>query len=179
MTLCGTGHPGRGVDLSAAPLPGPYGAGRIVPGAKSAIFLRRGFPVRASPQPRMDNFAATCGHHVPLRPRRCNPLQRRHVRPSAPMNHPPPIRSAIQVRMPATNPRPRTLTDRGKMPRTMSNDTSGAVPWVSNDAQKGIDYPSLVCVQQAARLRKVAGSGPGGRSCRGTPEAGRRLVARC
>ena len=175
----GTRRSGRGVDLSAAPFAGLDAAGRIAPNSQTTISLRRGFPIMGPPQPRMDNFPVTCRRHFPLRPRHCNVLQRRHVRPSAHSNKMPPNKHSIQVRMPATGARPRMLTGRGKMPSGVSNRTSGAVPWVSRGAQKGIFYPSLVCVQQAARLRNVAGSGPGGRPCLGAPEAGRTLVARC
>ena len=48
------------------------------------------------------------------------------------------------------------------MPGTVSNSIGGAIPVVSNDAQKGSRYHSLVCVQQVARLRNVAGPDPEG-----------------
>ena len=148
--------PGEGARCPT-PAAGPGPAGPIVPSFTNTIFLGRGFPVGAPPQPRMDNFAASCGHHLPLRPRHCNPLQSRHVRPSAQAGLTPPAGYAIQVRMPATSSQPRMLTGGGKMPRTVSKGTNGAVPGVSHGCKKGSRYNYFVCVQQMARLRNVAG----------------------
>lgn len=75
---------------------------------------------KGPPPPRLDDFAATCYNSVPLRPRHCNPLQRRQVRSTSPTSQAPPARYAIQVRMPATDSQPRTLSDRSKMPSRMS-----------------------------------------------------------
>ena len=47
----GARHPGRGVDVSAAALPGPEAAGRIVLSSQSTTFLRRTFPVWGLQQP--------------------------------------------------------------------------------------------------------------------------------
>ena len=137
--------------------------------------LCRAFPVEGLPHPGMDNFAATCRNLVPLPPRHCNMLQSRHARLPGQRRQRPPIRYAIQVRMPTRAAKPQTLTNQPSGPDSVSNRVSGAVPVVSNDAQKGSDYHSLVCVQQAARLRNVAGPDPEDALALGH----RRSVSRC
>ncbi len=117
----GARRSGRGVDTAAAALPGPGAAGRIVLSSQSTTNLRRTFPVGGLPPPRMDNLPATCGRHLPLRPRPCNLLQSRHVRPSVPMTHPPPIRYTIRIRMPAPAARTRTLPHQPSGPDRVSN----------------------------------------------------------
>ena len=133
---------------------------------------RRTFPVGGPSPPRMGNFAATCHNLVPLRPRHCNMLQSRHVRPSSQMTHPPPDRYAIQVQMPATAAKARTLTNQPSGPDSVPNRGKRSRSRGFRRCPKG-KWLSFPCLRATGgKVAKCCRSVPGGRSCRGTPNAG-------